>query len=263
MIIDAIVVFSILIISFLGYLTHSLTISGSISAIIVGSCVYIGFGVPGLILLGTFFATSTFWSKYKSAKKKSIEEKLEKDGKRDWQQVAANGGAAAAISLIQFINPNNVWLVLFCIAIASANSDTWASEIGSLSRKKPIFIKNLKRVEKGTSGAISLLGTSSAVMGSFLIAIVGKWVFNLHSTKDLWIVFVFGFLGNMIDTIIGAYFQQTYQCTVCGIETEKKSHCGKRNVRLSGYLIIDNDFVNFLSGLLSMLLAYISLISFL
>lgn len=262
MILDAIVVITIFIISFIGYLTHSLTISGLISAIIVGSCVYIGFGIPGLVLLGTFFATSTFWSKYKSAVKKSIEEKLEKSGRRDWQQVTANGGAASLISLVHFFEPNNVWVILFCIAIASANSDTWASEIGSLSKKEPIFIKDFKRVEKGTSGAISMLGTISAVLGSLLIAIVGDWVFNL-TIRDFWIVFVFGYFGNMIDTIIGAYYQQTYQCTVCGIETEKKIHCGKKNVRFRGYEIINNDFVNFISGFLSILLAYIFLISLL
>lgn len=59
----------------------------------------------------------------------------------------------------------------FMVCLASSNSDTWASEIGSLSRKKPIYIRTFKRIERGTSGAISGLGTVAAFAGLFYLHI--------------------------------------------------------------------------------------------
>lgn len=36
------------------------------------------------------------------------------------------------------------------------------------------------------------------------------------------IVFLFGFIGNVLDTLFGAFYQQLYICVECGITTEKR-----------------------------------------
>lgn len=237
-----------------GYLERSLSSNGAIAAVLVGAAVYFGFGVKGLLLLGIFFATSSYWSKYKSTKKKEIEEKLAKGATRDWRQVIANGGGAALLSIIYYFNQDIIWLVGFLVCVASSNSDTWASEIGTLSKSKPVYIRTLKRIEKGTSGAVSLLGTIAAILGSLLIALTGTWLFQLE-LFHFFIIFLFGFLGNIIDTIFGAYYQQVYVCSKCGIETEKKVHCETPTKRIKGYHLVDNDMVNFLSGFVAALLS--------
>jgi uncharacterized membrane protein len=107
-----------------GYLDRSLSSNGAIAAVLVGAAVYFGFGVKGLLLLGIFFATSSYWSKYKSTKKKEIEEKLAKGATRDWRQVIANGGGAALLSIIYYFNQDIIWLIGFLVCIASSNSDT-------------------------------------------------------------------------------------------------------------------------------------------
>jgi uncharacterized protein (TIGR00297 family) len=235
---------------FAGYLERSLSGSGAIAAVFVGIAVYFGFGIKGLLLLGLFFATSSYWSKYKSSAKKAIEEKLAKGSTRDWQQVLANGGSAALISIIYAIQPDIIWLIGFIVCIASSNSDTWASEIGSLSKSEPIHIRTFKRIERGTSGAISWLGTCAALLGSMLIALAGVLFFQLD-LFHFFIIFGFGFLGNLIDTFVGAYYQQSYICNVCGLETEKKAHCHTAAKRIKGYPLVDNDMVNFLSGFIA------------
>jgi uncharacterized protein (TIGR00297 family) len=239
---------------FSGYLSRSLSRSGAFAAVLVGLAVFWGFGLKGLFLLGVFFATSTFWSKYKSSAKKDMEERLAKGSTRDYRQVAANGGAAALISIIYYSQPDITWLIGFTVCLASSNSDTWASEIGSLSKRNPVYIRTFKRIDKGTSGAISLLGSIAALLGSVLIATVSTWVFNLE-VIHFWIIFLFGFIGNILDTIFGAYYQQTYVCSQCGIETEKKMHCHYPAKRLKGFPLVDNDMVNFLSGLIAAFLA--------
>ncbi|WHX99318.1 DUF92 domain-containing protein [Neobacillus sp. DY30] len=257
--IQTIIVLTILILGGIaGYLERSLTTNGAIAAVITGAAVYWGFGIKGLLLLGLFFITSSLWSKYKSSEKKAIEEKLAKGATRDWGQVAANGGSAALLSIIYYFQQDSVWLIGFLVCLAGANSDTWASEIGTLSKRKPIYIRTFKPVEKGTSGAVSLLGTIAAIFGSMLIAFAGTWLFDLK-LFDFFIVFLFGFLGNVIDTLFGAFYQQVYICNKCGITTEKKVHCQIAAKRIKGYQIVDNDMVNFLSGTVGALLAMIVL----
>lgn len=112
--IETFIVISIIILGgFAGYLARSLTASGAIAAILVGIAVFLGFGVKGLLLLGIFFSSSTFWSKYKSSAKKDMEERLAKGAKRDWRQVVANGGTAALFSILSYFEPSNIWLIGF------------------------------------------------------------------------------------------------------------------------------------------------------
>ena len=233
-----------------GYLAQSLTKSGSIAAALVGVSVAIAYEWRGLVVLGIFFATSSFWSKYKREQKAKIEQKHAKGARRDWQQVFANGMIAAICSMLFYLTDNHIWTLAFAIAIASSNSDTWASEIGALSKKAPWFIGNLKRAEKGTSGAISLLGTTAAVGGAFLISLVSSYLFILPINEMILILFC-GFLGNVIDTFLGAFLQASYQCKECAAITEKKVHCGQSSLLIRGFSVMNNDIVNFLSCLIA------------
>ena len=244
--------------SWAGWRLKSLTKSGSAAAVATGLAIFAGAGAEGLILLGAFFVTSSLWSKFNGVKKVSIEEKLAKGSRRDWRQVAANGGPGALCCLLFLATSDPIWLICFAVAIASANSDTWASEIGSLSKSEPVNIINMKRAERGTSGAVSLLGTMAAICGAALISILGVILFELSPAYGI-VIFAFGFLGNMLDTIMGAFFQALYRCKACGIETEKALHCGKKTIKIKGAAALDNDMVNFLSGLIAAWGAFILL----
>jgi uncharacterized protein (TIGR00297 family) len=257
--IEELIIYMVIIIgTIIGYCQKSLTLNGAITAMLIGMSVYFGMGLKGLALLVAFFVSSTFWSKYKSSAKKVIEEKLEKGATRDWLQVLANGGAAALFSILYSFQPDRSWMIGFIVCLASANSDTWASEIGSLSKKNPIYIRTFKRIERGTSGAISGLGSAAAVAGAFFISALSDWLFKLdfHFVS---IVFLFGFIGNVIDTVFGAFYQQVYVCGQCGITTEKKCHCQLPTKRIKGFVFVDNDMVNFLSGFVAAVLSIVIL----
>jgi len=45
--------------------------------------------------------------------------------------------------------------------------DTLASELGILSKSKPILITTLRQVPPGTNGAMSLLGTAVSIIGAY------------------------------------------------------------------------------------------------
>lgn len=175
---------------------------------------------------------------------------LAKGSQRDWQQVLANGGGAAAASFLYAVNPLPIWIVAFCTFLASSNSDTWASEVGTLSRKRPLSIRNFTFVPKGTSGAVSLLGTGAGACGAMLMAMLAFFLFPISYATAL-IIFLFGFFGNVVDTILGAFFQASYRCQHCRLETEKLEHCGMKTTKVRGYSILNNDLVNFLSGFIA------------
>ncbi|TYR82821.1 DUF92 domain-containing protein [Priestia megaterium] len=237
----------IIIMAFAGYCVKALSFSGAFMAIIVGISVYNGFSFAGLVLLAVFFGTSTFFSKYKKHQKRDLEEKIQKHGQRDYVQVIANGGVAFLCSWLFVLTDESLFVIMFMISIAAANADTWASEVGSLSKKRPLYILTFKEVEAGTSGAVSLLGTAAGFSGALLIAVTSLYVFPGLSVVDGVVITLFGFLGNVIDTILGATVQVGYTCSVCGLKTEREVHCKKKTNRYKGVTLCNNDVVNFLA----------------
>jgi uncharacterized protein (TIGR00297 family) len=237
-------VFASVIVAIGGWFIRSLSISGAIATVLVGTIVGKGFSWKGMILLGIFFVSSSIWSKIGKKRKQQLLEKVEKGECRDYIQVFANGGVPALISFLSILNPSPLWLNLFIISIAAANADTWASEIGSLSRQPPRLLTNFKKVEVGTSGAVTLLGMIAAFLGAAFIGIASA--FQWETISIIMIAF-FGWLGSFFDTLFGALWQTVYRCPICGLETERKEHCGQKTVRIKGYYFINNDVVNVLS----------------
>ena len=65
-----------------------------------------------------------------------------------------------------------------------------------------------------------------------------------------------GFIGSMIDSILGATVQGVYYSEEMDGETEKKEYNGKPNLLVRGLSFVNNDLVNFLSiGIASIILA--------
>ncbi|MCU9613878.1 DUF92 domain-containing protein [Caldibacillus lycopersici] len=238
--------------SYMAYKAKALKLSGSIAAIVVGFAIYFGFGLKGLLLLAIFFITSTFWSKWKQKQKENVQSILEKDDIRDWAQVVANGGVPAIISILYYVTDEPIFLVIFAVSIAAANADTWASEIGIFSKSNPFLFVNLKRVSKGTSGAVSPLGTVAGLIGSLLIAISTYVLWYKEITvSEIGIITLFGFLSMIIDTILGSTIQQKNSCPICHLETEKKIHCHTKTIPSNGIAFFNNDMVNIVSILLT------------
>ncbi|MGF2617078.1 DUF92 domain-containing protein [Rossellomorea aquimaris] len=251
----------ILAVSFLGWKTKNLSVSGAIAALFTGITVSSAFGWRGLVVLGAFFGTSSLWSKFRSSAKTEIEQRLAKTSIRDWQQVMANGGSALIFSLLYIITEDAIYMLGVFSSLAAANADTWASEIGPLSKSDPISFRNLRRVEKGSSGAVSLLGTLASLAGSFLIALLSLLLFKEISTESALLIMLAGFFGSLADTILGAFVQIEYRCRRCTLITESSEHCGIKTEGMKGIPLVNNEFVNFsasfLAGVLAIMIAHL------
>jgi len=250
-------------IAYAAYLKKSLTVDGSIGATFLGTIIHATSGLFGMAMLLLFFLSSSFLSHFKKNLKEKVARQFEKTGCRDIFQVLANGGIALIYSILFHTTKNPSFLILMGIAFAAANADSWATELGILNRKNPISLRTFKRVKKGTSGAISLLGTTASLMGAMFIAFFAAFAFNygdfnLSYFQCFIVVTLGGFLGSIIDSILGATVQGVYYSDELEGETEKSTYNGKPNLLVRGFKFINNDVVNFLSiGISSLLFASI------
>jgi uncharacterized protein (TIGR00297 family) len=226
------------------YRFGSLTRSGALAAAVVGGVTF-GAGGPlaGLLLI-LFFVSSSALSRVNPGPKRDAAAHFEKGGRRDQGQVLANGAVAAALAVGYGLTSEPAMMAGLAGALAAANADTWATEIGVLSARRPWLLTSGRVVEPGTSGAVSAAGLLAAVAGAGLIALAaGLGTGSLHAAAA---VLVGGFLGAMADSLLGATVQAIYHCPVCDKETERHPlHlCGAATTRIRGWAWLRNDEVN-------------------
>ncbi|NWG06589.1 MAG: DUF92 domain-containing protein [Chloroflexi bacterium] len=231
----------------LAYHAHSLNRSGAFAATFVGTIIFGLGGLQWAILLLLFFITSSALSRMFKKRKQGLDEKFSKGHERDAGQVFGNGGLATAFVLVHALYPeSSIGWVGFAAALAAVNADTWATELGVLNPTPPRMITDLrKRVEKGTSGGVSIFGTAASLMGAAVIALPAAWF--AHDWSLLPLISLAGLAGSLFDSLLGGTVQAMYYCPIDKKETEKHPFhtCGTPTVLVRGWKWLDNDWVNF------------------
>lgn len=236
----------------------SLSRSGAAAALAIGSAIYLGGGGPWFLSLLTFFVTSTVLGKVGRAKKAEIKREFEKGDTRDALQAFSNGGVAAACAIMMFVWPSKLWAAAFVGALATANGDTWATELGVLSRGEPWSVLTLRRAPRGTSGAISPLGIAATLFGGLAVGISAALAPDAFSMRAISLVMlggVAGVFGSLVDSVLGATLQSSFYCSTCQRDTEGPTHhCGTRTEHRRGLCWFNNDVVNLTATLSGALL---------
>ncbi|MFD0586656.1 DUF92 domain-containing protein [Paenibacillus sp. GCM10027627] len=252
------------------YRARALSLSGALSAAIMGAG-FITLGEPvwfGVLI--AFFVSSSVWSKWKkhSRAKAKAEANYAKSGRRDAGQVWANGGAGLLLCAAHALWPHEGWFYAFVGVMAAVNADTWATEIGALSRTAPRSIISGKRVTPGTSGGVTPLGSAAALGGAVFIGVVAALLLKLQPLGDaaafhgeaaaavVLAAAAAGLAGAFADSLLGATGQAMFRCETCGSETERELHCGSATRHIRGFAALNNDRVNLLSSLFAGLLAW-------
>src|SRR5215211_4836674 len=204
------------IVAYLAYRAHSLDKSGAIAAALVGTIIFGMGGWQWAILLLLFFITSSGLSRAFKKRKQGLNEKFSKGNERDAGQVFGNGGLAMLFVLVHALYPESMigW-VGFTAALAAVNADTWATELGVLNPTPPRMITDLRqKVEKGTSGGVSLFGTLASLLGSSIIAVPAILLSPTGSldTYHFLLITTAGLAGSFFDSFLGATVQAMYFC---------------------------------------------------
>ena len=233
--------------SLLATRAKALTFRGGLAAWAVGTVIFGAGGWAGAAAMLTFFGTSTALSRWRKGRKDALG--YEKGGRRDAWQVLANGGVAAACLLLPFFFPrieaarSYLW---FLAALASANADTWATEIGSALGGRTWDLRSGKSALPGTSGAVSLGGTLAALAGAALVGLLfaPDWPTRLLVTAAGW-------AGAFADSLLGAFVQAKWR----QIGTDRWDEHPQPRPPERGLRFFVNDAVNLLSTLLAVCLA--------
>jgi uncharacterized membrane protein len=287
-----------------GYSKNSLSISGSIAAFFVGfvsfSCSY-RFG----IMLILFYYSSSKLTKWKQDLKAKLEEDYAVGGQRNWMQVFASSILATLLAVAYYkfcgedqhinfgepdvirdnidflyfkVNRDSLASILWAVYIshyATANADTWASELGILSNREPRLVTSLflRTVPRGTNGGMSVLGTLASAAGGLFIGIV-FWCFSfilevislaptdvsVASAKSvqypvLLYSLLCGLLGSLVDSILGATLQATYYSVERKCIVKTKNAKDSSVVVICGMDVLSNEAVNVLSIFITMVLS--------
>ncbi len=211
------------VLSSVAYVFGLLNLSGSAMAFIVGFILGIQGGIIWILLLLIFLASSFIATKYKFDYKEEKGFQEGKKGERGAINVLANGLVPIVIALLHapqnsygllnigFLSRSLV-ILLFVTAVASAASDTLASEMGVLS-DDTYLITNFKRVEPGTNGGISLYGEIWAFGASLYTFLVAYGIFYLlesipFPTGWMFIGISMGFISCQFDSLLGATLER-------------------------------------------------------
>ena len=224
-----------------GLSKKSLNVSGSVAAVFVGYSAFAYSYRFGLILILFYYVSSKF-TKWKQEYKAKIEDDYAVGGQRNWMQVLASSALATAvatafyllcgedhhISFAQPVSADDVkiftWVVnrstmatyLWTIYIAhycTANADTWASELGVLSKNEPRLVTSLflRVVPRGTNGGMSGFGTAASAAGGLFIGVI-FWICSFLPMVNGTVMFaqypvlvyslLCGLLGSLVDSIM-------------------------------------------------------------
>jgi uncharacterized protein (TIGR00297 family) len=240
---------------------RSLSLSGGIGAIVIGTAIFGYGGWTWYVVLLSFFFSSTLLTRFKYSAKAAKGVSELKAGARSVWQTLGQGGFAAMIAGVAVLLPSDPALlrVAFVSALAEANADTWAVELGVLSKRNPRLItKFSKEVAPGTSGGISGLGELSAVAGSLFVVLVAG-VLGVFGNAPVVPLLVAAIIGEHIDSVLGATVQAAYYCPTCKKETERRIHkCGTPTQHVKGFQIVTNEAVNFISTGLAAVVAVVT-----
>lgn len=238
-----------MIVAYIAFLGNWITLDSIKAVIIFGTAI---FGFAGWILaiaVLVFFVSSSLLSRWNRVSRERDPEKKfripDLGKRRDGYQVWANGFWITIFVFIWYIFSNDAFLIAAFTALATANADTWATEIGTLNPGKTVKINTYQPVKPGSDGGVSKKGTLASLAGAGLIAFFVLFSGVIYPILFFFITLIFGFLGGLIDSYFGAII-----------------HDNKWNLAVPGDFsgnqhLFANSFVNWISTGLSSILALI------
>ncbi|OPX23284.1 MAG: hypothetical protein B1H03_02175 [Planctomycetales bacterium 4484_113] len=170
-----------------------------------------------------------------------VEEELPQKRPRlspDWKQMAANGAVGCAFALayylfdVQFWHPGltaascplALWrnlatsfpassaLIAGLVAsLASAAADTASHEVGVTTRGGTYLLIRRQRVLAGTTGGVSVLGTSVMLL-TVLLFVLAAWLMHMGTSWGFLVAIAAGaIIGNAFDSVLGELAEQRYK----------------------------------------------------
>lgn len=166
------------------------------------------FSGPGwFALLLAFYFLGGGFTRYGYEYKRRMGIAQSKGGVRGYKNVFSNSLVPLAMAICYGIYGSQLFMLAFIGAVATANGDTLASEVGQTSRTKPRMITTMEVTEAGVDGGVTPLGEVAALAGSIIIGLLAAAV-GMSGSYGLLAGSVSGFIGTNFDSLLGATLQR-------------------------------------------------------
>jgi len=232
-----------------GVQRRNLTLSGAVAAWLIGFLVIALGGWAWFLAVCLVFVGVNVVSRIKRGEKPLDA----KGATRDHRQLGANAGMVVPAALGYALTHHPLFLGAFLGTLAFAAADTFASELGVLSRRPPVSITTGVAVPAGTSGGVSRLGYLAATVGASIPSLALALGTVEPNVPALVMSVVAGLAGCTVDSVLGDLVQGRFECPCCGRSTERTQHCGQPTRHLAGWAWMDNDAVNLVGSSVSAL----------
>ena len=190
-----------------------MTKKGWVNAGVLGTILWGCLSWKGWLSVVLYLILGSFVTKigYKFKNDIGIAEK--RGGRRGPENVWGSAATGMFFAILIKLNLGNLiyWKIAFAASFAAKLADTCGSEIGKRFGKNTFLITNFKRVQKGTEGGISLEGTLASLIGAVVMSYLMMLLGFILSIDQFLIVVISGFTATIIESIIGAKYQETYK----------------------------------------------------
>jgi uncharacterized protein (TIGR00297 family) len=180
--------------------------SGAVAGGFACFLLFAGAGPAAFATLAALFLMTWVATRLGYRRKLSLGLAERREGRNAWQ-ILANLAVAALGSVAFSASGNRILLVAVAAALAEAATDTVASEIGQYRGPDARLITTWERVPPGTDGGITIPGSIAGLAAGLVIAAVAT-VGGMLPQTQLWIPVAAGFVGMLIDSILGAALQR-------------------------------------------------------
>jgi uncharacterized protein (TIGR00297 family) len=217
----------------LGYRAKTVSMSGFIGGVLVGTIIYACGGASAWVLLLTTFIVASVASRLGLARKQRLGIAEERGGRRGAGNALANCGVAVMAAIAAATTPYApAALAALVAALTAGGSDTVASEIGKAWGRSTFLVTTFGRVKAGTPGAMSLQGTIAGVLAALGLAAAGT-ALGLIAASAIVIVVISATAGALVESALGA--------------------------TLEGPGILNNDMLNFINTAVAAVVALVLL----
>ena len=174
----------------------------ALTGMLLGLCVFYGFGIGGMILLAAFVgpATTATWLRHRI---RPLSASGGDSPCRTAWQVLANLGVAALCAIAALTWGHLACTLAFISAVGTALADTLSSELGQVFGRAPRMVTTFRPVAPGTDGAVTLAGLIDGTAGAAALALAAVPAMNLPFAY-VWVIVLASTLGNLADSVIGA-----------------------------------------------------------